>query len=162
MGPRGLKAIFGREMKNLIFRPKINPGGKGVHMPWDSKIKWRILLGFQKKSGGFQQDSRKKSGRDSTKSTRIPRFWVSGILGFQQDSRKKSGRDSTNSARILGFRDSTKKVEVSISIPGKKVAVSNWKSGSQLCIICKNSKIKTMYTVFSVRWNATLYGTPVS
>ena len=35
---------------------------------------------------------------------------------------------------ILGFRDSTKKVAVSISIPGKKVAVSNWKSGSQLCI----------------------------
>ena len=59
MGPRGLKAIFGREMKNLIFRPKINPGGKGVHMPWDSKIKWRILLGFQKKKWrilvGFQE-----------------------------------------------------------------------------------------------------------
>ena len=35
---------------------------------------------------------------------------------------------------ILGIRDSTIKVAVSISIPGKKVAVSNWKSGSQLCI----------------------------
>ena len=37
----------------------------------------------------------------------------------------------------LGFWDSgmpLKKVAVSISIPGKKAEVSNWKSGSQLCI----------------------------
>ena len=48
---------------------------------------------------------------------------------------------------ILGIRDSTIKVAVSISIPGKKVAVSNWKSGSQLCIMKTHGTVRTIFAV---------------
>ena len=92
---------------------EVGVGNRGVHMPSDSKKKWRILLGFQEKKWRIPRDSGEKKWQTQRLGFRGFRgFQVSGIPGFQ-DSREK---------KTLGFQG----IPVIPGIPLKKSLWFHW------------------------------------